>query len=134
MNTSHVGSISPSEQPYPRRARGRRNTRRLALALIIGACGFGIGGCVTDGYVGVSAYPSYAPYYGYYGYSGVPYYGYGGIYTRNIIVRGQRHSGGYGRQHFSGYRRGRDRAQVSRPSQDRRGNPSNRSSRSRSRP
>jgi hypothetical protein len=116
MNTSHVGSISPAEHSDPRRASGRGNVRWLALAVIIGAFGFGIGGCVTDGYVGVSAYPSYAPYYGYYGYGGVPYYGYGGIYTRNIIVRGRRHSGGFGRQHFSRYRRGRDRPQLSRPS------------------
>ena len=64
-------------------------------------------------------------------YRGAPYYGYGGIYTRNIIVRGRRHSGGYGRQHFSRYRSGRDRAQVSRPSQDRRGNPSSRPNRDR---
>jgi hypothetical protein len=114
MNTSHIGWISAAEHPVPPRRCGRRPSRWLALAMIIGAFSFGIGGCVTDGYVGVSAYPSYAPYYGYYGYGGVPYYGYGGIYTRSFIVRGRRHSGGFGRQHFSRNHRGRDRAQVSR--------------------
>ena len=131
MNTSHADSISPAEHSGPGLLGGRRNARRLALALVIGAFSFGVGGCLSDGYVGISAYPSYAPYYGYYGYRGAPYYGYGGIYTRNIIVRGRRHSGGYGRQHFSRYRSGRDRAQVSRPSQDRRGNPSSRPNRDR---
>jgi hypothetical protein len=31
-------------------------------------------------------------------------------------VRGRRYSGGFGRQHFSHYRRGRDRTELSRPS------------------
>ena len=53
----------------------------------------GLGGCATDGYVGVSTFPDYTPYYGYYGYSGIPYYGYGGLYTRRVIIRGRRYSG-----------------------------------------
>lgn len=68
-----------------------------------------LSGCATDGYVGVATFPSYAPYYGYYGYSGIPYYGYGGIYGRNIFVRGRRHSISYGRHHLwrdRGIRRG----------------------------
>ena len=48
-----------------------------------------LSGCATDGYVGVSTFPDYSPYYGYYGYSGIPFYGYGGIYRRNIIIRGR---------------------------------------------
>ncbi len=114
MNISQVGSIPLAQHPGSGYAWGSRYVRRLALALVVGAFSFGVGGCVTDGYVGVSAYPSYAPYYGYYGYRGVPYYGYRGIYRRSIVVRGRRHTGSYGRQHFSRYHRGRDRAHFSR--------------------
>jgi hypothetical protein len=81
--------------------------RRIAVAITLTGICLGLSGCATDGYVGVSTYPSYRPYYSYYGYTGVPYYGYGGIYTRNIVIRGQRHRGGYGRHHFS-RDRGRD--------------------------
>jgi len=114
MNPSYVASTSLSENPALWCAWRRRNGRGLALGLIIGAFCFSLGGCVGDGYLGVSTYPSYEPYYGYYGYSGTPYYGYGGIYTRNIVVRGRRYSGGYGRQHFSRYRSGYNRANFSR--------------------
>ena len=95
----------------------------VALAIGLASICFGLSGCVTDGYVGVSAYPDYRPYYSYYGYGGLPYYGYGGIYRRSIIVRGQRHWGGYGRQHFWRDRRQAVRPGVSRPSKNRPANP-----------
>ena len=124
MNSLQINLISLRQNPASNYPRQRPKRLALALALLAGAFCFGVGGCVGDGYVGVSTYPSYAPYYGYYGYSGVPYYGYGGIYTRNIIVRGQRHPGSFGRHHFWRDRRGGDRSRFSRPSGGRRGNPS----------
>ncbi len=98
--------------------------RSVRLAIVLGSICFALSGCVTDGYLGVSAYPDYRPYYSYYGYGGLPYYGYRGIYRRNIIVRGRRHRGGYGRQHFWRDRKRRaTRPRVSRPSKNRRANP-----------
>lgn len=88
---------------------------RAWLAAFVGAFFFGLGGCVGEGYVGVSTYPSYAPYYSYYGYSGAPYYGYRGIYARNIIVRGRRHPSSFGRHHYWRDRRQKDRPRSSRP-------------------
>ncbi len=101
----------------------KANNRLRLATFLLGIC-FGVSGCVTDGYVGVSAYPDYRPYYSYYGYGGLPYYGYGGIYRRNIIIRGRRHRGGFGRQHFwrDRTRRG-NRPRVTRPSKTRRANP-----------
>lgn len=74
--------------------------RALLVMMVAGAFCLCLSGCATNGYVGVSTFPNYSPYYRYYGYSGVPYYGYRGIYTRNIIVRGRRHSLSYGRHHL----------------------------------
>lgn len=91
-------STSGSERP-------RRRGYSWLLALVLGALCFGASGCVSDGYVGVSAYPNYASQYGYYGYGGAPYYGYGGVYSRRVVVGGRRYSGGYGRHHFARDRR-----------------------------
>ncbi len=64
MATSHLRSIPTAEDPRSSREHGKRSACRVALVLI-GAFALGVGGCVTDGYVGVSTYPSYEPYYGY---------------------------------------------------------------------
>lgn len=103
--------------------------RRVAVTIALSGICIALSGCVTDGYVGVSSYPSYRPYYSYYGYGGVPYYGYRGIYPRTVVIRGRRHSGGYGRQHFWRDRRRGDRPRFSRPSRGQGRNPGNRAGR-----
>ena len=108
MHTKLINFSSVPEHSAP--ASGaksqKRSMRGWALAGMIGVLSFGLGGCVSDDYLGVSTYPSYGAYYDDYGYSGIPYAGYGGIYTRSILVGNRRYSGGYGRHHFIGNRGG----------------------------
>lgn len=123
MNTAQISHFSIHEDSVAVSGATWRkwNGPALALALVIGAICFGVGGCVSDGYVGVSAYPDYSSYYGDYGYGGAPYYGYGGIYNRSLLVGGRRYSGGYGRHHFVANRGGGHRSSFSRSSGGSRG-------------